>query len=111
MRFGLEDSVIEKINSIFCQYENIEKVILYGSRAKGNYKRGSDIDLTIVSESDQLSFSDLAKAENQLDDLMLPYKIDISLMEQISNPDLIDHIDRVGILFYRKPDIDKQVKD
>ncbi len=102
MRFGLEDSIIEKINSIFCQYENIEQVILYGSRAKGNYKRGSDIDLTIVSESDQLSFSDLAKAEIQLDDLMLPYKIDLSLMGQIANPELIDHIDRIGIIFYQR---------
>lgn len=111
MRFGLEDSIIEKINSIFYQYENIEQVIIYGSRAKGNYKRGSDIDLTIVSESDQLSFSDLAKAENQLDDLMLPYKIDLSLQKQIANPELIDHIDRIGIIFYQRSNTNKTVKE
>lgn len=111
MRFGIEDSVIEKINSIFCQYENIEQVILYGSRAKGNYKRGSDIDLTIVSESDQLSFSDLAKAENQLDDLMLPYKIDLSLLKQIANPELIDHINRIGVIFYERSNANKTVKE
>ena len=108
MRIGLEDNTIEKINTVFCQYANIEQVILYGSRAKGNFKRGSDIDLTIVSDSNQISFSDLAKAENQLDDLMLPYKIDLSLMKQISNPKLID---RVGIIFYQRPGADKQVKE
>lgn len=111
MRFGLEDSVIEKMNSIFGQYKNIGQVILYGSRAKGNYKQGSDIDLTIVSEPGQLSFSDLAKAETKLDDLMLPYKIDLSLMKQISDPELIDHINRVGIILYQRPVADKRVND
>lgn len=109
MKFGLNQNIINKMISVFGQYENIKKVIIYGSRAKGSYKRGSDIDLTIVSESDQLSFSDLAKAENQLDDLMLPYKIDLSLLKQIANPELIDHINRVGIIFYEKSNANKTV--
>lgn len=100
MRFGLEENTIEKINSVFGQYENIEKVILYGSRAKGNYKKGSDIDLVI--EAKDFTFTDMLKVENQLDDMLLPYKIDISLIHQVSNPDLIEHIERVGKIFYEK---------
>ena len=98
--FGLEQKTINKINAVFSQYENIKQVILYGSRAKGNFKTGSDIDLTI--KGDHLFLSDLSKIENQLDDLMLPYKIDLSLFHNISNPDLIDHINRVGKVFYER---------
>lgn len=98
MRFGLEENTIHKINSVFKQYENIEKVIIYGSRARGNFKPGSDIDLTIKSKT--FTLTELLEAENQLDDLLLPYKIDLSLFYQISNDDLIDHIKRVGIVFY-----------
>ena len=95
--FGLKEKHIEAINTCFAEYENIEQVVVYGSRAKGNYKNGSDIDLTIVSD---LTYSEILKLENQLDDLLLPYKIDSSLKHQISNSDLIAHIDRVGKIFY-----------
>lgn len=96
--FGLKQKHIELINNCFAQYQNIEQVIVYGSRAKGNYKNGSDIDLTIIGE---LDYSQLMKIETELDDLLLPYKIDLSLKHQISNPDLIDHIERIGKVFYQ----------
>jgi len=50
----------------------------------------------------RLDYSSLMKLENQLDDLLLPYKIDLSLYRNISNPDLTDHIQRVGKVFYEK---------
>jgi predicted nucleotidyltransferase len=79
---------------------DVTKAILYGSRAKGNYKNGSDIDLTVMGNA--LTLKTIYKIENELDDLLLPYKIDLSIFENISNPDLIDHINRVGIIFYEK---------
>lgn len=97
-RFGLKQEHIDMINQCFSQYSSVLKVVLYGSRAKGNYKNGSDIDLTIIDQG--LSFSELLQIENKLDDLLLPYKIDLSLKRQISNPDLIEHIERVGAIFY-----------
>lgn len=97
--FGLKEHTIEAIQKCFRQYEGIEQVVIYGSRAKGNYKRGSDIDLTIVGN---LNFSQLLKLEIELDDLLLPYIIDLSLKSNISNPDLLNHIDRVGKIFYDK---------
>jgi len=94
-QFGLSTEVIEQLKSVFAQYPEISTIILYGSRAEGTYKPGSDIDLTIVSET--LSHHQLLKIENQIDDLLLPYTVDLSLFKAIDNPDLIEHIQRVGI--------------
>ncbi len=98
--YGLKDTHIEKIQSVFANYCNIDKAILYGSRAKGNYRNGSDIDLTLVGEN--LDLSTLLKIENELDDLLLPYKIDVSIFHKIENPDLVDHINLVGKLFFER---------
>jgi predicted nucleotidyltransferase len=100
MQYGLKQPTISAINSVFNQYSTIEQVILYGSRAKGNYRNGSDIDLTIIGN--RLTFSELLKIENDIDDLLLPYKIDLSNFEKISNPDLIAHIERVGKVFFHR---------
>lgn len=100
MKFGLKQETIEKINNIFQQYEQIEEVILYGSRAKGNYKNGSDIDLTIKGKN--LNIFLLNKISNDLDDLMLPYKFDISIYNYLQNSDIIDHIKRIGVNFYMR---------
>jgi predicted nucleotidyltransferase len=100
MRFGLKEHTIKKIKDVFADFQGIEKALLYGSRAKGNFKPGSDIDLVLAAPG--LSLKELFKIENLLDDLLLPWKIDLSLLHQISNPELVDHINRVGIVFYEK---------
>ncbi|MEP7263859.1 MAG: nucleotidyltransferase domain-containing protein [Bacteroidota bacterium] len=98
MQYGLNEITIKKIQNIFSSYPQLEKAIIYGSRAKGNYKPASDIDLTLFGET--LTFASLQKMERQLDDLLMPYKIDLSIFHQISNPDLIEHIVRAGKVFY-----------
>ena len=85
----------------FGKYLEIDEAILYGSRAKGNCRNGSDIDLTLKGRN--LTLSQLFKIETQLDDLLLPYKIDLSIYHKIENLDLIEHIKRVGITFYKSP--------
>lgn len=97
---GLSAATIAKIIAVFVQYPALEKAVLYGSRAKGNYRRGSDIDVSLFG--DALSHAQLAQIETQLDDVLLPYSFDISLFNHIDNPDLVDHIRRVGIVFYEK---------
>lgn len=92
---GLSEKTQQQILSVLKKYAKIEKVILYGSRSKGNFKNGSDIDLTVVAPTYNLA--ELFKIENDLDDLLLPYKIDLSLFHLIDNKDLIEHIQRVGI--------------
>jgi len=97
---GLSPETTEKINQVFARYSEIDQVCLYGSRAKDNYRLGSDIDLTVMGEA--LTTSALWKIEVELDDLLLPYKIDLSLFRQIENQALKEHIGRVGIDFYQR---------
>jgi len=98
-RFGLKEAIINQIISVFSQYPQVQKVLLYGSRAKGNYRNGSDIDLTLVGD---VSYSQLSSIEDKIDDLLLPYSFDISIFSDIDNPDLINNINRIGIVFYEK---------
>ncbi len=95
-QYGLPMSSLDALRQTFKKNQRVEKVILYGSRAKGNYRAGSDIDLCL--EGQELTMKDLLALENQLDDLLLPWKIDLSLKHKIDNPDLLEHIDRVGII-------------
>ncbi|HAG92177.1 MAG TPA: hypothetical protein DCL41_09905 [Bdellovibrionales bacterium] len=92
--FGLSQASLQKIGSVLKRHSQIERAIVYGSRAMGNFKPSSDIDLTLVGEN--LSTSDLLQIESELDDLLLPYSIDLSLFHQIENSDLKEHIQRVG---------------
>jgi len=94
MCYGLKKETIEKINAVFKRYAKVENVLIYGSRAMGNYKRGSDIDLTIKGRD--LDMETLNRISSELDELLLPYTIDLSLFRQIDNNNLIDHIQRVG---------------
>ena len=98
MAYGLNEHEIQKIRGILAAYPEVEKAILYGSRAKGNYKPASDIDLTLVGQ--KLNLELLLNIENQLDDLLLPYTIDLSLLHTIDNTALVEHIRRAGIVFY-----------
>lgn len=100
MKFGLKEEVIEAINQVFASNPEVEKVIVYGSRAKGNYKLASDIDLTLLGES--LDSTLLHKISWQLDDLLLPYTFDLSLYNHLNDSALLDHISRVGVEFYSK---------
>lgn len=100
MKFGLSDLEVLKIISVFKNYPAIEKAVIYGSRAKGNYKPGSDIDLTLLGA--KLTLEDLANIASDLDDLLLPYTMDLSLHAKLSHPELLDHIRRIGLDFYVK---------
>jgi predicted nucleotidyltransferase len=101
MKFGLSDDTIQDISAVFAQYPQVERATIYGSRAKGNYKNGSDIDLTLCGGTD-LTWQVLYKIIDELDDLLLPYTIDLSILANISDPDVVDHIRRVGVTFYEK---------
>ena len=98
MKFGLENETITAMHQVFAQYPQLEEVVLYGSRAKGNYKRGSDIDISLKGNA--LTFTDLLQIEGELDDLLLPYKIDISLYKHIKDTDVLEHIDNIGKPFF-----------
>lgn len=100
MKHGLSQSNIDKIQSVLKQFPTINVVLIYGSRAKGNFKPGSDIDLAIKSTS--FNLPDQNRLTSMLDDLNLPYTFDICHFESLTNSEFIDHINRVGIVFYQK---------
>ena len=108
IEYGLSQKIIKEINTVFRKFEEVEKAVLYGSRAKGNYKPGSDIDITLKGE--KLNLQLLNKIDIDLDDLLLPYMFDISIYDHISNNDLRDHIQRVGKVFYKKNSVQQTQK-
>ena len=73
--YGLTSEDIHAIKEVFSRNAEIEKAILFGSRAKGNYKPSSDIDISLVGAS--ITLTKLSDIEAELDDLLLPYKIDL----------------------------------
>lgn len=101
MKFGLKEATVQKICDVFANYPQVEKAVLYGSRAKGNYKNGSDIDLALFG-SDDLTLRVLFRIMEEIDDLLLPYTIDLSIFHHISDPDVVEYIERVGVAFYDK---------
>ena len=100
-RFGLKESVIQQIGAVFARHPQVGKAVLYGSRAKGNYRNGSDIDLTLEGGAD-LTTDVLYRIMDEIDDLLLPYSFDLSILADITDLAVLDHIRRVGMVFYEK---------
>lgn len=99
-RFGIESSMFERIIGVLRDNPLIEEAILYGSRAKGVNKPGSDID--VVLKGKELTLQDLNRIRLALDDLLLPYTFDLSLFNHIDNEELLAHIGRVGKSIFRR---------
>jgi len=95
---GLNEDTINSIRSAVKNIAEISQVIIYGSRAKGSYRNGSDIDLCLIGND--LSTDTVLKLSQKLDELYSPYSFDISVYEKLDNPKFKDHIDRVGMVFY-----------
>ena len=99
MQYGLPNKTLNSLNSIFRKYSGIKQVILYGSRAKGKFRNGSDIDLTLKT-CENFTRANLLNISDDFDDSDIPYFVDVSIYETLSNPDLKAHIDRVGKILY-----------
>jgi predicted nucleotidyltransferase len=99
MQYGLSDRTLNTLDSIFRRYSGIKQVILYGSRAKGNFRIGSDIDLSLKTD-DKFTNTELLHISGDFVDSDLPYFVDVSIYDKLSNPDLKAHIDRVGKVLY-----------
>jgi predicted nucleotidyltransferase len=102
--FGLSQYSLQTLHRIFRRYKKIRKVKIYGSRAMGNFKPGSDIDITLFTDSG-FSSRDLLFLSGDLDVSDLPYFVDVSIFTELSNINLTDHILRCGKNLYER-DID-----
>jgi predicted nucleotidyltransferase len=97
---GLTDVTVAQIHEALARHPEVEKAVLYGSRAKGNFKPGSDVDLTLLGAG--VTSKILGQIQDELEDGPLPYTFDLSILAQITQADLMDHIRRVGVVFYEK---------
>lgn len=100
MTHGLSKETVEGIRTVLARHPAVARAILYGSRAMGTHKPGSDIDLTLCGAL--LGERDLALIEADMDDLLMPQTVDLSAYHRITHQPLRDHIERVGVPFYSR---------
>ena len=98
MKYGLSDTVIKELQDVFRRHVNIRKVLIFGSRSKGNYREGSDIDLALIGNG--IDYRQLLEILCEIDDLELLYSVDLLDYEKKKGTPIGDHIDRVGQVFY-----------
>lgn len=99
-RFGLNETQQQVIKNILARYPEVEQAIIYGSRAKGSFREGSDIDLTLKGEF--ITQTILGNIWNDLEDSYSPYLFDLSIYQHLTNQQLIESIDRTGEIFYQR---------
>ena len=98
MKYGLSDTVIKELQDVFRRHANIRKVLIFGSRSKGNYREGSDIDLALIGNG--IDYRQLLEILCEIDNLELLYSVDLLDYEKKKGTPIGDHIDRVGQVFY-----------
>ncbi|MDR0678074.1 MAG: restriction endonuclease subunit S [Holosporaceae bacterium] len=104
---GLGESQLNLIKNVFAQYDNLEKAVVFGSRAKGNFRQYSDIDLALFGD---LTSLDAEGVKLALEELPLIYKFDVLSYNELKNQALKEHIDRVGVEIYSTADKWRKVK-
>lgn len=100
MTTGLENIDLERIINTIQSNRSISKIILFGSRANGHFSLGSDIDLAVSGKS--LETKDIINILIDLDELELPYKFDIVILEKVKDEKVIEHINRAGIVLFER---------
>ncbi len=100
MRFGLSDNVVSELQGVFRQFPKVHEVRIFGSRAKGNYTEGSDIDLAVVYDGDS-HYVEMMEMDVRIDDLALLYKVDLLDYKRYEDTPIGEHVRRVGKLFYK----------
>jgi predicted nucleotidyltransferase len=99
-RHGLSLKTVGDIILVLSRHPEVEQAILFGSRAKGNYKRGSDIDLALLG--DAVNQRTVDRLYQELDDLPIPYEFSLVLFAGITDPEVRAHVERVGVVFYER---------
>ena len=95
--FGLPERTINELLEFFKMKHEIQRVVIYGSRAKGTYKNGSDIDFAIWSDKENA-----LEIATELDELPTPYMFDVTDYKTLSQENLRKSIDKDGIVFYKR---------
>jgi predicted nucleotidyltransferase len=102
--FGLSERIRGEFCRVFAHYPSIERVLIFGSRAKGSYQAGSDIDLAVVAPA--MNDPEFARLWNEVDSLPLVFKVDLLHWDRLSNARLKDKIPIEGRPFYRREPVE-----
>jgi predicted nucleotidyltransferase len=97
---GLTDKTLNQIAGVLVRFSDVEKAVLFGSRAKGTHKSGSDIDLALVG--DKLNWRTVGRIDSALDDLPLPYCFSLIIFSDKTDAEVAAHIQRVGIPLFER---------
>lgn len=97
--YGLYSSSESELLKILSDNKNIEEVIIYGSRAKGNFREGSDIDLAVKGT---ISADEIFSIKNTIEESSIPYLVDLIVYDEIMSEELLEHINRAGKIFYTR---------
>lgn len=101
MEFGLTEKDLAYIKAVIAEFAEIRQAVIFGSRAKGNFKRGSDVDIAVLGE--EVSFSTVARLHARLEEEgPLPYFFDIVDYTHLTQQELREHIDRIGKTIYKR---------
>ena len=99
-RHGLTEKTLEQIARVLARFPEVERAVLFGSRAKATHKRGSDVDLALVGAA--LDWRTVGKIYDALDDLLLAYRFSLIVYDGNTNPEVAAHIMRVGIPLFQR---------
>lgn len=100
MDFGISDNDLKLLTTILSEFPEVKQAVIFGSRAMGNYKKGSDIDIAVKGKIDP---EILAKINYRLnEELPIPYNFDVADYERIKNKKLVKHIDEYGKVFFQR---------
>ena len=105
-QYGLRHSDLKDMVAVFNKYPPIQEAILFGSRAKGTYKKGSDVDIALLIVGDKNCKLLVSSELNE--DTLMPYRFDILALNDVDNLELLDHINRVGVVIYEKRNTHEQ---
>ena len=99
-QYGIPESDLDALLTELKKNSKINEIILFGSRAKGTFRNGSDIDIALKGRN--LKLNDILEAISAVDKLLLPYKLDLIIYTRVNEPALIEHINRVGIILFKR---------
>jgi predicted nucleotidyltransferase len=97
---GLADKTLAQVTGVLVAFSQVEKALLFGSRAKGTHKPGSDIDLALVGAD--LDWDIVGRISGALDDLPVPYRFSLIIFSERTDPEVAAHIRRVGIPLFER---------
>lgn len=99
--FGLSDAIHQDLQQVFSQFPQIEQVLIFGSRAKGNYREGSDVDLAVFASA--MTDSEFTTLWARVDNLPILFKIDLIHWNTLEKETLKQKILAEGRIFYKGP--------